>query len=231
LTIKKADAVISVSDSIADEYAKNYGIRKPSLVLNTPYLTRIEKKDYFRKRFALSSDTRIFLYQGGLSRGRGIEILIDAFSAVEPNSVIVFMGYGPLEQMVRAKAEEHSRIFFHEAVSPAVLLDYTCSADYGILFYENTCLNHYYCSPNKMFEYIMAELPVIVSNLYEMKRIVQSCGIGVVAKENTSTSLGEAVNLIATLDCETMKRNIVDLKLKYNWEEQEKELLRVYNDL
>lgn len=61
-----------------------------------------------------------------------------------------------------------SNIYSYPAVSP----DYTSSADFGILFYENNCLNHNYCSPNKMFEYLMAEIPVIASNLYEMKRLI-----------------------------------------------------------
>jgi glycosyltransferase involved in cell wall biosynthesis len=230
--IKYADKVITVSDAIADEYVKLYDIKKPALVLNTPPYKKIEKKNIFRETLDIKEEQTIFLYQGGLSKGRGIEILLEAFKSInDENAVIVFMGYGPLESLIETTSKEYKNIYFHEAVTPEVLLNYTSSADFGFLFYENTCLNHYYCSPNKMFEYLMAEIPVIVSNLYEMKRLVESNKIGTVAKENTPNGLKEAIEKAVKLDKEELKTNIQKLKTIYNWEEQEKVLLEVYKDL
>jgi len=129
-----------------------------------------------------------------LNKGRGIEILLDTFKTIDDEkSIIVFMGYGPLEDLIKVADKNYKNIYFHKAVTPDILLDYTSSADFGILFYENNCLNHYYCSPNKMFEYLMAEIPVIVSNLYEMKRLVEKNKIGVVAQENSPNGLKEAI--------------------------------------
>ncbi len=230
--IKYADKVMTVSDAIANEYVKLYGIPKPALVLNTPPYTNIEKKDIFRETLNISADKTIFLYQGGLSKGRGIEILLDTFKNIDNEKVVVvFMGYGTLEENVIAVAKEYKNIYFHKAVSSDVLLSYTCSADFGILFYENNCLNHYLCSPNKMFEYLMAEIPVIVSNLYEMKRLVENNSIGVVAKDNTSDGLKEAIQKSVKLDKEELNKNILKVKEIYNWEEQEKVLLKVYGEL
>jgi len=230
--IKYTDKVICVSDAIANEYVKLYNISKPSLVLNTPPYKKIEKKDIFRETLNISKDKTIFLYQGGLSSGRGIEILLDTFKQInDDKSVILFMGYGSLEKLVEDSANKYSNIYFHKAVSPEILLDYTCSADFGILFYENSCLNHYYCSPNKMFEYLMAEIPVIVSNLYEMKRLVEDNNIGVVAKENTPNGLKEAISKAIQLDKEELNKNIQKVKEIYNWEEQERVLLEVYEGL
>lgn len=230
--IKYADKVMTVSDAIADEYVKLYDIEKPALVLNTPPYKEIQKKNIFRETLDIKEDQTIFLYQGGLSKGRGIEILLEAFKTIDnANTVIVFMGYGPLENLIKETSKEYKNIYFHKAVSPDVLLDYTSSADFGFLFYENTCLNHYYCSPNKMFEYLMAEIPVIVSNLYEMKRLVEFNKIGTVAKENSPEGLKEAIKEAVKLDKEVLKTNIQKLKTIYNWEEQEKILLDVYKGL
>lgn len=227
--IKYADKVITVSDSIANEYVKLYDIKKPAVVLNTPPYKEIEKKNIFRETLGIKENQTIFLYQGGLSKGRGIEILLEAFKSIDnKNAVIVFMGYGTLENLIQKISKEYKNIYFHKAVSPDVLLDYTSSADFGFLFYENTCLNHYYCSPNKMFEYLMAEIPVIVSNLYEMKRLVEFNKIGTVAKENSPEGLKEAIEEAVKLDKEVLKTNIQKLKTIYNWEEQEKILLDVY---
>jgi glycosyltransferase involved in cell wall biosynthesis len=226
-----ADTVITVSNAIADEYVKLYGIQKPAIVLNTPPYQEIEKKDIFRTTFAISKEQTIFLYQGGLSKGRGIEILLDTFAQLDQQSAIVFMGYGPLSILVQEYANKHANIFYHEAVSPTVLLDYTCSADFGILFYENNCLNHDYCSPNKMFEYLMAEIPVIVSNLYEMKKIVNDYQIGTVAENNTVEGLKNAIYTAQMINKQDVNKRIKHVKEIFNWEAQEKMLLNMYRAL
>jgi glycosyltransferase involved in cell wall biosynthesis len=230
--IKYADRVITVSDGIAKEYVKLYDIEKPALVLNTPPYKSIEKKSIFRKTFNISEEKTIFLYQGGLSGGRGIEILLETFKRMDNSkSVIVFMGYGVLENIIVESSKEYKNIYYHPAVSPDILLDYTSSADFGILFYENNCLNHYLCSPNKMFEYLMAEIPVIVSNLYEMRRLIEDNSIGIVAKANTPKGLDIAIKEAIELDREELHNNIQRVKTIYNWEEQERVLLKVYEDL
>ncbi len=230
--IKYADKVITVSESIAQEYARLYDVEKPALVLNTPPYRKIDKRDLFREELGIDKEKTIFLYQGGLSRGRGIEILLRTFQQIkDKRSVIVFMGYGPLEELIKEESKKNENIYFHPAVSPDILLDYTSGADFGILFYENNCLNHYYCSPNKMFEYLMAEIPVIVSNLYEMKRLVEQNKVGVVAKENTPDGLREAIEEAVKLDKKELQKNIKKAKKIFNWENQEKVLIETYKEL
>ncbi|MDK2064382.1 glycosyltransferase [Aliarcobacter butzleri] len=230
--IKYVDKVMTVSDSIADEYVRLYNIKKPALVLNTPPYKNIEKKNIFRENLGIKENQTIFLYQGGLSRGRGIEILLETFKTIDDeNAVIVFMGYGSLENLIRETSKEYKNIYFHQAVSPDVLLDYTSSADFGISTIEDSCLSYRYCLPNKMFEYLMAEIPVIVSNLYEMRRLVETNRIGIVAEENTPKGLKDGIEKSMKLDKKELKCNIQKVKTIYNWEEQEKVLLNVYKGL
>jgi len=229
--IKYADKVMTVSDAIANEYVKLYEIPKPALVLNTPVYKSIEKKDIFRESLNISVDKTIFLYQGGLSKGRGIEILLDTFKNINnEKAVIVFMGYGPLEELVQTTSKEYNNIYFHKAVTPDVLLDYTCSANFGISTIEDSCLSYRYCLPNKIFEYIMAEIPVIVSNLPEMKRLVEG-KIGVVAENNTPQGLEIAIKEALKSDKKELHQHIQEIKNIYNWEEQEKVLLALYMEL
>lgn len=230
--IKYADKVIAVSDSIANEYSQLYNIPKPSLVLNCPLYTEVIKKDLFRKEFGIRSDQTIFLYQGGISKGRGIEILLEAFSnSCDDKNVIMFMGYGPLEELIKKKMETQKTIFFKQAVSPLVLLDYTASADFGISFIEDSCLSYRYCLPNKMFEYLMARLPIIVSNLFEMKKVVDKCNIGVVAETNTVYGLIHAIKKIKEMDYNTLLTNVDQAREKYSWEVSGQVLLGVYREV
>jgi glycosyltransferase involved in cell wall biosynthesis len=230
--IKYANKVITVSNAIADEYVKLYDIQKPSLVLNTPSYKTIIKKDLFRTSLDIKKDQTIFLYQGGLSSGRGIEIILDTFKQMDDDKkVVVFMGYGPMENMIKLVAQTYKNIYFHQAVDPNILLDYTSSTDFGISTIEDSCLSYKYCLPNKMFEYIMAEIPIIVSNLPEMKKIVEDHAVGIVTEENTPDSLKKAINKALKLEKSLLKTNIQKLKAIYNWEEQEKVLLQIYSEL
>ena len=230
--IKYADKVICVSDTIANEYVRLYRIQKPALVFNTPLYKMIEKKDIFRETFEIAKEKAIFLYQGNLNTGRGIEILLDTFKSKDDyKSIIVFMGYGELEDKIKQASIENANIYFHQAVSPDVLLDYTSSADFGISTIEDSCLSYRYCLPNKMFEYLMADIPVIVSNLYEMKRFVEDNHIGVVAEENSPKGLRKAIEKAVMLEKKVLHENIQKVKELYNWKEQEKVLLEVYRKL
>jgi len=230
--IRFADEIITVSDSISNEYARLYSIPKPHLVLNCPAYIEQSEKNIFRETLGIRAEQTIFLYQGGLGKGRGIELLLEAFSGFKSDkNVLVCMGYGPLENIIREKSGQSSTIFFHPAVTPDVLLQYTCSADYGILFYEDTCLNHRYCSPNKIFEYLMAGLPVLTSNLYEMKRLVETEGVGIVAEENTVDGFRKAVKASLKQDYSAIRQNVFKARKKYCWEEQEKVMKEIYDAL
>lgn len=238
--IKYADKVITVSDAIAKEYVKLYAITKPALVLNTPSFKEVVKKNLFREIFKIKDEQTIFLYQGALSNGRGIEILLEVFKLLDTSDkkvdnkkppVIIFMGYGSLSNYIIESSKDYQNIFFHKAVSSNILLEYTSSADFGISTIEDTCLSYRYCLPNKIFEYIMAEIPIIVSNLYEMKRLVESNKVGIVTKANNSLGLKKAIEKAEKLDKKKLKMNIKKLKTVYNWENQESVLLGVYEDL
>ena len=226
------DHVITVSASIAQAYARMYRRDLPSLVLNCPVYDECEKEDWFRSELGIRSDQTIFLYQGGFSRGRGIELLLEVFARLQADDlVIVFMGYGALESEIQDHARRYSTIFYRQAVPPAILLRYTASADFGILFYEDSCLNHVYCSPNKMFEYLMAGIPVLVADLQEMKRLVEEYGVGVVAESNTSEGFQAALQRVLSTDYDALVENVQRARRHFCWEEQEKVLLGVYGGL
>lgn len=221
MLIKYADQVIVVSDSIANEYVKLYDIKKPHLVLNCPSYVDQPKKNIFRNKFNIRQDQRIFLYQGGLSKGRGIETLLQTFFERKiDDCVLICMGYGMLEDLIRSYAKRSSIIFYHPAVSQDVLIDHTGSADIGLSLIEDTCMSYRYCLPNKLFEYIMASLPVITSDLPEMRRLVDSEGIGLVVNDNTIESMQSVINEIMASDLVNFTVSVREAKKKYCWENQ-----------
>lgn len=231
--IKQSNASIVVSNSIADEYARLYNIKKPYVVLNAPpYRDTPVKPDIFRETFNIKKDQIIYLYQGGFNRGRSIEKILDIFSDLnDSQKVIIFMGHGALEERVKHDADRFENIFYHPTVSPDILLDYTSSADIGLCLIENTCLSYYYCLPNKLFEYMMADLPTIVSDLYELEKIAKKHDTGWILPQENINTLREIVKTTTAEDIKLKKENLKKIKPLYSWEEQEKILLSIYNQL
>ena len=227
--IKKCDKVFVVSENIANWYEKEYNIKRPIVVKNAPRLIDSKKTNHFRENLNIKDDSIIVLYQGGLSKGRGVDLLLDVFKKRDDDKVvIVFMGYGQLEEEIKTASKENNNIFFHPAVATEIVLDYTSSADIGISFIENTCLSYYYCLPNKLFEYSMAGLPVIVSNMKEMRELVEMYEMGIVVVDERRDSLNSAIDKILESDIKQMKQNARRCAEENSWEKQEIKMIDEY---
>ncbi|MCT7405745.1 glycosyltransferase family 4 protein [Aliarcobacter cryaerophilus] len=227
--IKKCDLVFVVSENIADWYSKEYNLRRPIVVKNAPRFFNAKKTNHFRENLSIKEDSIIVLYQGGLSKGRGVDLLLESFKQRDDDKVvIVFMGYGEIEEEIKKASKEKNNIFFHSAVAPEVVLEYTSSADFGIHMIQNTCLNHYYCLPNKLFEYAMAGLPVIVSNMKEMRELVEKYDMGIVVTDDKIESMNNAIDKILQSDIKQMKQNARRCAEENSWEVQEIKMINEY---
>lgn len=228
--IKHADLVINVSNSIADEYERLYKIDKPKLVLNCPKYKPLNKTNLLREELGIRNDQKIFLYQGALSSIRGLKKLLTCFSDIKDDkNVVVFMGYGSLEDEI--KNCKSRNVYFHEAVSPQYLLDYTSSADYGVFICDSICKSYYYCLPNKLFEYLHAGLPVIVSDLYELGEFVRSNKVGLVCRDTSINNIQKAIDDILLLDYNALSKNALEVAKRFCWDKQEKVLISEYAKL
>jgi glycosyltransferase involved in cell wall biosynthesis len=232
LLIKKADHIFVVSENIADWYEKTYNIPRPTVLLNVPRVAHVNKKNYFKDTFHLRDDQIILLYQGGLAAGRGVDILLEAFKKSKNDKiVIIFMGYGEFEKEIQSLSKSYNNIFFHKAVPTDEVLNYTASADVGVALIKNTCLSYNFCMPNKLFEYAMAGLPVIVSNVKEMSAFVKKYQMGVVVEDDTVASLNEAIERLLSMDLTVLKQNAKKAALDNSWEHQEEKMQIVYQKL
>lgn len=229
------DEIIVVNDSIADWYRKEYKLSAVWSVKNVPYNMAPPQANstIFRDKFNIGENGIIFLYQGAIVYGRGINILLDVFSKankVNGNKHIIFMGYGDLVDLVCMYEKKFPNIHFHPAVDPNEIIQYTASADVGLSIIENVCLSYYLCFPNKLFEYINCGLPVIVSNFPVMANFVDKydCGWKVSINKHEITSIINSINQKAVC---SKREKALSARESFGWHLEEPILLNVYRRL
>lgn len=223
-----ADHCIFVGTAIEKWYVREYGLDNTTVLYNCPPRRAITPTDYFREKFSIRSDIPIFLYQGVIGTGRGIPKLIEAFSSLAEQAALIVMGYGSLAGWTAREATKFPSIFFHPAVKPDCLLDYTAAADFGVSMIEATSLSYDYCMPNKLFEYVMANKPVLVSPTKEQSDFVRNYGIGEVASDMTPALIRGAVLNLLSRDRRALQVALERTANEYCWEGQQPKLEAVY---
>ncbi|MCU0369003.1 MAG: glycosyltransferase, partial [Cyclobacteriaceae bacterium] len=148
-----------------------------------------------------------------------------------PDHVFVIAGGGEYEEYYQKLAAEMKltdRVCFFGKLTQEELPKITASADVGVALIENLSTSYYYALPNKLFEYIMAEVPVIVSNLPQMKEIVTKYDVGYVVEFESKDELANAIKKLTEDDklCESKKQNCHIASLELNWEKEVANLLK-----
>jgi len=239
--IQACDVVLTVNESIAREMSSRYSIKKPQVIINALDLPadfdQGNHSQCLRKYFSLSPETKIVLMQGGLSPHRNLENLVHAFLHVKTlDAVLVVMGSGILEKKLQKMAKKlklyHSKVYFLPAVPQEELLYYTASADLGVIPYPPIDLNTKYCTPNKLFEFIQAGLPILANDLPELRRFVQDTNFGMVHEMNHPKAIAAGIDkAFARLGEQSWRANILEKRHDYSWQAQSKIYVQAIEDL
>lgn len=229
--IGKADAVFTVSGSIARHLATMYSIRQPEVLHNVPPRQRVTSSGALGR----GDGTVVLLHQGKIQKHRGCFLLVNAMREIH-GAVLVFMGDGPSRPKLQAYVDREglgNRILFRDPVHPDALLPVTASADMGITLLEDTCLNHRYALPNKLFEYLMAGLPVLASNLPEIRQVVESFDVGCVVDPADHNALVAALQRVVD-DVDSRRRwasHTAGVFETFSWETASQRFRDIYHNL
>ena len=232
ILIRKADQVITTNQTRAEYFAKQYAISPPHIIRNVPPYQELKKTNRIREVCQIDEEQPIILYQGGIQRERGIENMVKCIPLVR-KGVFVFIGNGALKPDIINLVEDlglQSRACFIDAVPNEELLTYTASADIGLQLLQNTCFNHYSACSNKLHEYLMAGIPVIASDLPEMRKVVETTKTGLLVNPDEIEMVAQAINqLIEDKDLyHRLQQNTRKAATMYKWENEEQKLLSIY---
>jgi len=226
----KLKDVYTVNESIAAIYRKQYGV-DVKVVRNIPELKPLEKIKS-REELGLPTDRKILLLQGAyIDPDRGGVELVQAMQYVR-HALLLIIGSGrDIERIksliVELKLEQKVKVIpklpFDE------LRQYTANVDLGLSLDKPLHLNYTLSLPNKLFDYIHAATPVLVSDLPELRRIVTTYKVGMLAERVEPDYLSDCINeAFSDSSYNQWKQNCINAREELNWQNESKVLVEIY---
>lgn len=218
--------VITVNESIADLYERDYGIR-PKVVRNiaSSYLPERFKS---RQELGLPESAYLVINQGsGINIDRGMEEFLAAMTLLPEEVHFLLVGKGDVIPQLKKLVQEQGlqeRVHFIPPQPYIELLQYTAAADLGISLDKDTNINYRYSLPNKIFDYIKCGIPLLISDLKEPKRIVLENGLGKVCSHDAQ-DIAEKVLALKAEGKEAYRQALAAAAQQYNWE-RERQVIR-----
>ena len=219
----------TVSKSIADLYKAEYGI--PFRVIrNIPAKNKPLKIPSDK---IIQTDRKIIIYQGAVNLGRGLPELVRAMQYTN-NVLLLIVGTGDIMDEVKNLIHELKLshcIMMTGRKTPEEVIFYTVQAHLGLSVEQDMGLNYRFALPNKLFDYIAAEIPVMVSNLPEMAELVNHYQIGTVTDSHDPRYLAHQMMEALQNEKKRMiwKDNLRKASLELTWEKEEKILLEIFD--
>jgi glycosyltransferase involved in cell wall biosynthesis len=221
--LPKVKNAYTVSQSIVEFYDSKYQ-NKMGVIRNIPL-----KKDILEiDEVAFPTTKKTILYQGVLNPGRGLKPMIKALKFINDLDLII-IGYGKVEQDLKsfvAQEKMKDRVHFLGRVSRDKLFNYTKKATLGMVLEEPLGLSFQYSLPNKLFDYIHAEIPIVAGNLPEITRIINKYKVGVLVDNYEPKTIAKAINNLLKDEVllSEIKKNQQKSKDILCWEKESKKL-------
>ncbi|TFL14850.1 glycosyltransferase [Pusillimonas caeni] len=233
------DYFITINDSIADFYKERYPALPAATIIKnaTPYIPNVAYDDRLHGAAGLPLTQKIALYQGGFAEKRGLRTLVRASKYLDPAWTLVMMGWGQLEDELKQLASDASingtrntpSVVFLKAAPQSELVYWTAGASVGLIPYENVGLNHLYCTPNKLWEYPAANVPILCSPLVEMAKTIQEFHTGWLLPETTEPRLiAKAINELTPSVLDQAKNSCSKFIQQDNWAIYGERLVNLY---
>jgi len=224
----KLKNIITVNQSIAEIYNKEYS-KDLYIVRNIP-ISRPINQALSRKDLSLPENKKIIILQGaGINIDRGSEEVVEAMQYVN-DAILLIVGSGDVIETLKKMREElklEDKVIITGKVPYEQLANYTRIADLGLSMDKDTNLNYRYSLPNKLFDYIHAGIPVVVSPLVEISRVVKDYQIGAIIDSHDPQHIAQVISesLQNKQQYSLWKENIKKAQKDLSWENEEKQLL------
>ena len=235
--IHAADSVFTVSPGVARQLMHIYQLPTVGLLRNTPWLARLRPAAHgLRATLGLADDVPLVVYTGLVTLNRGLELVVRALAAL-PDFHLAMVGRAELTTAailtnLAAELDVSARIHAVPPVPPEELIDFISSGDVAVIAAPDVCLSYRYSLPNKLFEALFANLPLVISDLEDMRDFVTAHGLGEVFAQGDPEALSAALRLVVKqreryVDAEQRER----LRRSLSFDREAADLLSSYRKL
>lgn len=213
----------TVNQPIADEFRAMYNVDY-TVIRNFPVL----------QNRPLARKDRFILYQGAVNHGRSFESLIPAMKEVD--AALYIFGDGNFFTEAQALVKQHAlqeKVRFQGKLAPPQLREITQKACIGITLFENNGLSNYLSLANRFTDYVHAAVPQVCSNFPVYREMNNQYRVAVLLDELSPPAIANALNSLLTDDglYNELHRNCFLAREVWNWQVEEKELLRFYQNV
>ena len=235
--VSRCTSIITASPRYIPELRALYHASNVTIVRNVPTYQSVSPSNLLRHHLHLDPKVHIALYQGNIQPNRGLDRLVRAAKFLAPNIVIVLMGQAveptrsQLEALINSE-QVADRVKLLPPVPYVQLLDWTTSADIGLtIFPPEYSLSIRFTLPNKLFEYLMAGLPVLSAQLDAVVDVIHTYDVGQVADSLAPAELGKAINTMfadKALMIKMRQNAFQAAKNEFHWEKESLKLVQLY---
>ena len=232
--IPKVKHFYTVSDGYANWFKKEYGAN-PAVIRNVPNRTKLnDKQDFIFFHLPPNpTNEKIVMYQGAINMSRGIDKMIEAFLHID-NCQFWIAGDGPkkteYEQMVK-DLNLTNRIHFLGNIPPKTLKTITPLAEIGMSMEEDLGLSYRYALPNKLFDFMQAGIPILGTNLPEIKKTIEEYKVGKVIDNHNPKHIAEKLQEILNEGKKAYKINLQEAAKELCWENEENKLKTIFEQI
>lgn len=225
--LKSASAVTTVCQGIAEEYRKEMGIDKISIITNSP------KRTNTPVRKPIGNTIRI-VHHGVAAPSRKIEAMLNMMNYVDSRFTLdVYLVPGEIDYINKLKNQfgRANNINFKEPVEYDKINDMLSQYDIGLFILYPSNFNYLHALPNKLFEFAQARLAIAIGPSPEMVRYISKYKCGIVAKDFTSKSMADQLNRLTFEELQSYKQNANKLAIEECTEKNMEKLKQIIEDL
>ncbi|MEY3399388.1 MAG: hypothetical protein RL220_1982 [Bacteroidota bacterium] len=227
--VPKLKHMYTVNESIAEIYRNQYGI-PVSVVRNVPGLS--EPVSASRSDLGLPENKAVIILQGAyIDPDRGAAEAVEAMRYVE-DAILLIIGAGREMERLKSMAASpdlSAKVHILGKMPFQELRRYTSCADLALSLDKPVHLNYMYSLPNKLFDYIHAGVPVLLSRLPELERIMNEGEIGMFIDNHDPKHIaGKISEALLSPQRSQWKANMKVAAQRHNWQHEETVLRRMY---
>jgi len=230
----KLNNVITVNSLIAGIYSNKYNVGVNTIRNIAPTLVNKSIDEELSKR--VKGSNRMLILQGaGINKDRGAEEIVEAMQYIE-GVILYIIGSGDVITLLKETIKDKKlteKVKLLERMPYGELLEYTKIADIGVSLDKGTNDNYEYSLPNKVFDYMQAGIAILVSNRRVVSKLISDNDLGIVVDSHNPRVLAEKIKYMLSDEKQLLKwkQNSNLASITYCWENEEKELKRIYSEL